>query len=76
MTLDHFLIDKRVVERNLKNGKIDAAHYQKQLDGLPDLSGAVVRHSDDPAPQTPTSEVARSSAARSEASELTQAPPL
>ncbi|MFI5306044.1 MAG: hypothetical protein ACHQ53_01750 [Polyangiales bacterium] len=76
MTLDQFLIDKRVVERNIKSGKVDGAQYQKQLDGLPDLSGAVVRHSEDPAPQTPASEVARSSATRTEASELTKAPHL
>jgi hypothetical protein len=38
MTLNEFSIDKRVVQRHLKSGKLDRTQYQHMLDALPDLS--------------------------------------
>lgn len=46
MTLDEFLIDKRIVDRNIKNGKVDATHYQAVLAALPDLSTRLWRRPD------------------------------
>jgi hypothetical protein len=43
MTLDEFLIDKRIVDRNIKNGKVDRALYQNLLAALPDRSGNLWR---------------------------------
>ena len=44
MTLKNdLLIDKRIVERNIEQGRLDAAEYQKLLDALPDLSEKVWR---------------------------------
>lgn len=36
--LNDQLIDKRIVERNIKKGKVDAAEYGRMLAALPDLS--------------------------------------
>jgi hypothetical protein len=49
--LNDSLIDKRIVERNIKKGRVDTAEYQQTLAALPDLSGRVWRHEDRPAPQ-------------------------
>ena len=46
MTLDDFLIDKRIVHRNIKNGKVDASQYRSMLEMLPDLSGSLWRRPD------------------------------
>lgn len=35
------LIDKRIIERNIKKGRLDAAEYRRMLEGLPDLQGRV-----------------------------------
>jgi hypothetical protein len=70
MTLDAFLIDKRVVERHITSGKVDAALYQKQLEALPDLSSQVARRPDDATPAASTSDAMRASVPRGEASEL------
>jgi len=43
MTLQDLLIDKRIVQRNIEHGKLDAAEYQRLLDALPDLSDRVWR---------------------------------
>jgi hypothetical protein len=43
MTLDDFLIDKRIVHRNIKNGKVDGSQYRSLLEMLPDLSGKLWR---------------------------------
>jgi hypothetical protein len=43
MTSDELKIDKRIVERNLKHGRLDAAEYQRMLGALPDLSDKVWR---------------------------------
>jgi hypothetical protein len=43
MTLDNILIDKRVVQRNIERGKVDAAEYADMLRSLPDLSSNVWR---------------------------------
>jgi hypothetical protein len=43
MTSDELKIDKRVVERNMKHGRLDAAEYQRMLSALPDLSDKVWR---------------------------------
>lgn len=43
MTSDELKIDKRIVERNLKHGRLDAAEYQRTLNALPDLSDKVWR---------------------------------
>jgi hypothetical protein len=36
--LNNQLIDKRIVERNIKKGRVDAAEYGRTLATLPDLS--------------------------------------
>ena len=33
------LIDKRIIERNIKRGRLDAAQHRSMLDALPDLRG-------------------------------------
>ena len=43
MTSDELKIDKRIVERNMKHGRLDAAEYQRMLSALPDLSDKVWR---------------------------------
>jgi hypothetical protein len=43
MTSDELKIDKRIVERNIKHGRLDAAEYQRMLGALPDLSDKVWR---------------------------------
>lgn len=43
MTLKDLLIDKRIVQRNIEQGKLDAAEYQKLLEALPDLTDKVWR---------------------------------
>ena len=42
MLNDH-LIDKRIVERNIKKGRVDAADYRRTLSALPDLSSKLWR---------------------------------
>lgn len=46
MTLDEFLIDKRIVDRNIKNGRVDITRYQAMLAALPDLSSRLWRRSE------------------------------
>jgi len=46
MSLDEKLIDKRVVERSIKRGRVDAQEYRRALETLPDLSDRVVRVDD------------------------------
>lgn len=41
--LNDQLIDKRIVERNIKKGRVDATEYGRTLAGLPDLSSRVWR---------------------------------
>jgi len=68
MTLKNdLLIDKRIVQRNIEQGKLDPVEYQKLLDALPDASdkvwrrtessgaqaGTVVKKSQPQAPYTP-----------------------
>jgi len=43
MTLDDFLIDKRTVDRHIRDGKVDAADFRRLLEALPDRSGSVWR---------------------------------
>jgi len=66
MTLDDFLIDKRIVRRNIEKGRLDAATYQRLLDELPDSSGKLWRpepsHAAEPA-RAPTMPPAAPSAA-------------
>lgn len=52
MTSDELKIDKRIVERNIKHGRLDAAEYQRMLSALPDLSDRVWRkpHAEPAAP--------------------------
>ena len=47
--LNDSLIDKRIVERNISKGRVDASEYRRTLDGLPDLSTRVWRTEDAPA---------------------------
>src|SRR5947207_166461 len=35
------LIDKRIVERNIERGRLDAAEYRRMLAELPDVSGKI-----------------------------------
>ena len=36
MAHSNFLIDKRVVDRNIAKGLVDADEYKKEVEGLPD----------------------------------------
>lgn len=36
MAYDNFLIDKRIVERNIAKGLVDSEAYKKQVEALPD----------------------------------------
>jgi hypothetical protein len=40
------VIDKRVIERQIRKGKLDAAAYRRTLEGLPDVSDRVARDID------------------------------
>ena len=42
MAYDNFLIDKRVVERNIKKGLVDEVELKKQIEGLPDRESNLV----------------------------------
>jgi hypothetical protein len=35
------LIDKRIIERNIKKGRVEASEHRRMLEGLPDLKGQV-----------------------------------
>lgn len=41
MSYPEFLIDKRVVQRNIAKGIVDAKEYEKALTKLPDVQGNV-----------------------------------
>jgi hypothetical protein len=41
--LNDQLIDKRIVERNIKKGRVDATEYGRTLAALPDLSARLWR---------------------------------
>ena len=60
------LIDKRIIERNIKKGRLDAAEHRRMLEALPDLHGHVWHRQEvraqqhqevaaQPAPQAPAS---------------------
>jgi hypothetical protein len=53
MTSDELKIDKRIVERNIKHGRLDAAEYQRMLSALPDLSDKVWRKPQQAAVEAP-----------------------
>ena len=40
------MIDKRVIERQIRKGKLDAAAYRRTLETLPDVSDRVARDAD------------------------------
>ena len=54
--LNDQLIDKRIVERNIKKGRVDAAEYGRVLAALPDLTHKLWRH-EEPKPQVAESAV-------------------
>ena len=56
MALPDHLIDKRIVQRSLASGKLDAEQYKQMLESLPDLSSQVAAEAaeDDGAPQPPS----------------------
>ena len=47
--LNELLIDKRIVQRHIKSGKVDAGEYRRMLDALPDLSSNLWRREQEPA---------------------------
>ena len=60
--LNDQLIDKRIVERNIKKGRVDATEYGRTLAALPDLSGRLWRQEEHREPvlaETPAPEPAR-----------------
>jgi hypothetical protein len=77
MTLDEFLIDKRIVDRNIKNGKVDGAQYRAALAALPDLSYRLWRRPEvEPAVAAPAeSDAARTNASRQEPNSVPQFQP-
>jgi hypothetical protein len=48
------LIDKRIVQRNIEQGKLDPVEYQKLLDALPDASDKVWRRTESSGTQAGT----------------------
>ncbi|MDB4989617.1 MAG: hypothetical protein JWN04_4795, partial [Myxococcaceae bacterium] len=42
MAYDNFLIDKRVVERNIKKGLVEEDALKKQIEALPDRESNLV----------------------------------
>lgn len=42
MAYDNFLIDKRVVERNIAKGLVDREQLKQHIDGLPDREANLV----------------------------------
>jgi hypothetical protein len=55
MTLKNdLLIDKRIVQRNIEQGKLDPVEYQKLLDALPDASDKVWRRTESSGTQAGT----------------------
>jgi hypothetical protein len=46
--LNDLLIDKRIVQRHIEQGKVDAAEFRRMLDALPDLSGKIWRREQEP----------------------------
>ncbi len=49
MAIDEFMVDKRIVDRNMTSGKLNRAEYKARLDALPDLADQVYRPEDDEA---------------------------
>jgi hypothetical protein len=47
--LNDLLIDKRIVQRHIKQGKVDAAEFRRMLEALPDLSAKLWRREQEPA---------------------------
>ena len=47
MAYDNFLIDKRVVERNIAKGLVDPAELKKHIEALPDRESNLVHVSVD-----------------------------
>lgn len=47
------MIDKRVIERQIRKGKLDAAAYRRTLESLPDVSDRVARDTDIEPPSRP-----------------------
>jgi hypothetical protein len=47
MAYDNFLIDKRIVERNIAKGLVEAEAYKKQVEALPDRESNCVHVSVD-----------------------------
>ena len=45
------LIDKRIIERNIKRGRLDAGEYRSLLEGLPDLRGQLWQRPESRAPE-------------------------
>ena len=59
--LNDQLIDKRIVERNIKKGRIDVADYRCMLAALPDLTNKLLRQEERAQPavvSTPAAEPA------------------
>jgi hypothetical protein len=75
MTSDDFLIDKRTVDRHIKDGKLDAAEYRRMLDALPDRSASVWRGpaASEVAAVTASADDARTGLAHSDVSEVLSA---
>jgi hypothetical protein len=49
------LIDKRIIERNIKKGRVNASEHRSMLEALPDLRGQLWQR---PEPRAPEKEVA------------------
>jgi len=58
--LNDQLIDKRIVERNIKKGRVDATEYGRTLAALPDLGSRVWRQEEQREPVLVESAPARS----------------
>lgn len=46
MTMSDKRFDRRLIERNLRNGVLTRDEYQKHLDGLPDRTESMIRLGD------------------------------
>lgn len=47
MAYDNFLVDKRIVERNIAKGLVDREAYKNQIESLPDREASCVHVSVD-----------------------------
>ncbi len=70
------MIDKRVIERQIRKGKLDASAHKRTLEALPDVSDRVARDADgEPSRSMANSSVSSVSTMHARAPEVSAAAP-